>query len=79
MDVPAIYLSEYTTQNKHEYHERLRLATEEKDWEGWTLYMLDTIESTALNDLVRLKAITTLMLKMSDEIREKLPKEYKKT
>jgi Fic family protein len=78
LDVPAIYLSEYIIQNKNEYYKRLRLVTEEQDWEGWTLYMLDMIESTSLNGLIRLKAIIALMQKMSDEIKNELPKVYTK-
>ena len=78
LDVPAIYLSEYIIQNKNEYYKRLRLVTEEQDWEGWILYMLDMIESTSLNGLIRLKAIIALMQKMSDEIKNELPKVYTK-
>lgn len=78
LDIPAIYLSEYIIQNKSEYYKRLRLVTEKEDWEGWILYMLDMIESTALNGLVRLKAIIALMQKMSEEIKKELPKVYTK-
>jgi Fic family protein len=78
LDIPAIYLSQYIIQNKSEYYKRLRLVTEKEDWEGWILYMLDMIESTSLNGLVRLKAIIALMQKMSDEIKNELPKVYTK-
>ena len=78
LDIPAIYLSQYIIQNKSEYYKRLRLVTEKEDWEGWILYMLDMIESTSLNGLIRLKAIITLMQKMSDEIKNQLPKVYTK-
>lgn len=78
LDIPAIYLSEYIIQNKSEYYKRLRSVTEKEDWEGWILYMLDMIESTSLNGLVRLKAIIALMQKMSNEIKNELPKVYTK-
>jgi len=78
LDVPAIYLSEYIIQNKSEYYKRLRLVTEKEDWESWIIYMLDMIESTAQNGLIRLKEIIELMHKMSEEIRNELPKVYTK-
>lgn len=78
LDVPAIYLSEYIIQNKAEYYKRLRSVTEEGDWEGWIMYMLDMIESTARKGLNRLKKVTSLMEEMSDEIKAILPKIYSK-
>lgn len=78
LDFPAIYLSEYIIRNKWEYYKRLRLVTEKEDWESWILYMLDMIESTAQNGLARLKAIIALMQKMSDDIKNELPKIYTK-
>ncbi len=78
LDVPAIYLSEYIIQNKSEYYKRLRLVTEKEDWESWIIYMLDMIESTAQKGLIRLKEIMELMHKMSEEIRNELPKVYTK-
>jgi len=78
LDIPAIYLSEYIIQNKSEYYKRLRLVTEEEEWEGWILYMLDMIERTSLHGLIRLKAIMALIQKMSNEIKNELPKVYTK-
>ena len=78
LDIPAIYLSEYIIQNKSEYYKRLRLVTEEEEWEGWILYMLDMIERTSLHGLIRLKAIMALIQKISNEIKNELPKVYTK-
>jgi len=78
LDIPAIYLSEYIIQNKSEYYKRLRLVTEKEDWESWIIYMLDMIESTAQKGLIRLKEIIELMHKMSEEIKNELPKVYTK-
>lgn len=78
LDVPAIYLSEYIIQNKTKYYEGLKLVTEKEDWENWIIFMLDMIESTALKGLNRLKDITGLMQKMSEEIKTELPKIYTK-
>ena len=78
LDVPAIYLSQYIIKNKSEYYKKLRLVTEKEDWEGWIIYMLDMIESTAQKELIRLKEIRELMDKMAKEIRDELPNVYTK-
>lgn len=78
LDIPAIYLSEYIINNKADYYKKLRLVTEEEDWEGWILYMLDMIEVTATKGLERLEEIIDVMEKMSDEIKSQLPKAYSK-
>ena len=78
LDIPALYLSQYIIQNKAEYYKRLRWVTEQGDWEGWIIYMLDMIEDTAKKGLKRLKEITSLMAEMTAEIKEALPKVYTK-
>ena len=78
LDIPAIYLSEYIINNKSDYYEKLRRVTEKEDWEGWILYMLDMVETTAEKGLVRLEAILTLMEHTSKEVKNKLPKAYSK-
>lgn len=78
LDTPAIYLSEYIINNKAEYYKSLRSVTENNDWEGYILYMLDMIEETSNKGLERLNKITSIMAKTSDEIKLKLPKIYSK-
>lgn len=78
LDTPAIYLSEYIIKNKAEYYTKLRLVTEEKDWESWVLYILQMIEYTAKKGLERLKSVTGLMETMGEEIKQTLPKAYSK-
>ena len=78
LDTPAIYLSEYLIKNKAEYYKRLRMVTENNDWESWIVYMLKMVEFTAKKGIERLKIITNLMQQMTDEIKEILPKVYTK-
>ena len=78
LDIPAIYLSEYIITNKAQYYTNLRLVTENENWEAWIIYMLDMVESTAKKGLERLEEILGLMQKMSDQIKEKLPKIHSK-
>lgn len=78
LDTPAIYLSEYIIKNKADYYTKLREVTEDSNWEGWILYMLEMVEYTANRGLERLKEVTNLMEQMATEIRETLPKVYTK-
>jgi Fic family protein len=78
LDTPAIYLSEYIIKNKADYYTKLRLVTENNDWEGWILYMLEMVEYTAKKGLERLRNVTSLMEQMATEIKEILPKVYTK-
>ena len=61
-----------------EYYKRLRNVTENEDWESYILYMLDMIENSAKKGLVNLEKVTTLMVKMAEEIKTELPKVYSK-
>jgi Fic family protein len=78
LDTPAIYLSEYIIKNKADYYTKLRMVTENNDWEGWILYMLEMVEYTAKKGLERLRNVTSLMEQMATEIKETLPKVYTK-
>ncbi len=78
LDIPAIYLSEYIIKHKHAYYQKLRTVTENEDWEGFILYMLDMVEITAKKGLFRLKEVIALMELMSERIKEELPKVYSK-
>ena len=78
LDIPAIYISEYIIKNKIEYYNKLRNVTENKDWEGFILYMLDMIENTANKSLIRLEKVISLMERMAKEIKTDLPKVYSK-
>ena len=78
LDTPAIFLSEYIIHHKNDYYEKIRKVTEENDWEGWILYMLDMISVTATDALSRIRSITDLMEEMMTEIKAQLPKIYSK-
>lgn len=78
LDIPAIYLSDYIIKNKAEYYKRLREVTEESNWESFILYILDMVETTAANGLIRLEKVIALMEKSAEEIKTTLPKVYSK-
>ncbi len=78
LDLPALYLSDYIIRHKHEYYHHLRRVTEEGDWTGWILYMLDMVEQTALKGRNQIIEIERLMEKMSAEVQEVLPRLHSK-
>ena len=78
LDIPAIYLSEYIIQHKQDYYLKLRAVTEQQDWEGFVLYMLDMVETTAKRGLLQLDKVTDLMTVTSKRIKQTLPKIYSK-
>lgn len=78
LDVPALFLSEYIIEQKDKYYEGLRSVTENNDWSKFILYMLDMVETTAVNGLERLESIIQLMENTGQKIKEKLPKVYSK-
>ena len=78
LDIPALFLSEYIIKHKDQYYTGLMAVTEKNDWSKFILYMLEMVESTAINGLERLESIIQLMEATGQEIKEKLPKVYSK-
>lgn len=78
LDIPILYLSRYIIQNKSDYYRLLQEVRTEDKMEGWILYMLDGVEQTSLETIEFVENIYTLMQKITDEVKEKLPKIYSK-
>ena len=76
LEIPVVYLSRYLIQHKAEYYRRLRAVTEDGDWEGWLLYMLQGIEETARWTTGRIEAIRALMDETGARVRKELPGYY---
>ncbi|HET6527441.1 MAG TPA: Fic family protein [Balneolaceae bacterium] len=61
LELPILYLSRYIIEHKSEYYDRLAAISQRGDWQGWLLYMLRAVESTArltyqkVNDLLAAK------------------------
>lgn len=78
LDIPALFLSEYIIKHKDKYYNGLRAITEKNDWSKFILYMLDMVETTAIQGLNRLESIIQLMETTGLQIKEQLPKVYSK-
>lgn len=78
LDLPALFLSGYIKEHKAAYYKKLRAVTEKSDWQGWIIFMLDMIETTAKKDRQRIAEIERVMDRMGAEIQAKLPRIYSK-
>ena len=61
LDQPILYLSRYIIEKKSDYYRLLRGVTEEGDWQGWLLYMLDAVETTAHQTSEKIREISELL------------------
>lgn len=76
LTLPVLYHSSYIIQRKDDYYKRLRLVTEEDQWEQWILFMLEAVRETAYDTLQLIKSIVKLKeetLEKVKEVSQKLP------
>lgn len=78
LEIPILYLSRYIIENKNDYYAGLRSVTENGDWEGWILYILNAVEQTAIGTRKKILSIRNLMNRDVEIVREKRPKIYTK-
>ena len=78
LDLPTLYLSRYILSNKSGYYEGLRRVTEEEDWEGWVLYMLDAVEHTSRSTRSRILEIRGAMNAAFESAKEHMGRRYRK-
>jgi Fic family protein len=73
LDLPVLYLSKYIIDKKGEYYRLLRAVTSKGEWENWILYMLDAIETTAIETRGKIDAIRSLLDTTLETGRRRLP------
>jgi len=78
LDSPILYLSGYIIRNKQEYYRGLQEVRTHNYWENWIVYILKGIEEMSVTTLALVREINFEVEKMSDEIKNKLPKIYSK-
>ena len=76
LDSPILYLSQYIIRNKTSYYRLLQEVRTKGLWEEWILFMLDAIESTAVETLKLIKKINSLVEQTAEDILTALPKIY---
>jgi Fic family protein len=78
LDTPILFLSYYILRTKPTYYAGLRGVTEKDAWIDWVMYMLEAIETTALETQQRVAGINRAMDKAKELIKSKAPKIYSK-
>ncbi|MGB6128886.1 MAG: Fic/DOC family N-terminal domain-containing protein [Psychrilyobacter sp.] len=78
LDSPILYLSSYIIKHKNQYYKLLEEITTKENWEDWVLFILKAIEITSKETLELAKNIKKLLDVTIEEVKEKLPKIYKK-
>lgn len=78
LDSPILYLSSYIIKHKNQYYKLLEEITTKENWEDWVLFILKAIEITSKDTLELAKNIKKLLDVTIEEVKEKLPKIYKK-
>lgn len=78
LDTPILFLSHYILRTKPSYYAGLRNVTERNAWADWVMYMLEAIETTALETQQRVTGINNAMEKAQELVKAKAPKIYSK-
>lgn len=79
LDLPILYLSKYIIRNKNEYYDLLSKCNKDIHYiEDFIIYMLKGIEETSEFTINFIKKINKSYLSNCTEMKEKLPKIYRK-
>jgi Fic family protein len=78
LDKPILFLSHYILRTKSNYYTGLRNVTEKDAWTDWIMYILEAIETMALETQQRVASIKTAMDEAKVLVKTKAPKIYSK-
>jgi len=78
LNLPILYISEYIIKHKDKYYKYLSNLHHNDNWEEYLLFMLEAVETTAINTIETIQNIKQLMDKQKLIIRIKTPKIYSK-
>jgi len=78
LDSPILFLSHYILRTKPSYYTGLRNVTEKDAWIDWVMYILEAIETTALETQQRVNNILAAMENARKLVQQKAPKIYSK-
>lgn len=77
LELPVLYLSRYIIENKRDYYRGLQSVTEQGAWEDWVCYILQAIESTAIETRRRIEGIHDAMNETKMILQQHAPKLYR--
>ena len=78
LDLPILYLSRFIINNKSDYYRLLQEVRTDGKWEEWILYILDGIEKTSKETIIKINNISILMKETKEKILNNEKKLYSK-
>lgn len=69
---PHFFISAYLDENRDEYIDRMRAASEHDDWVGWIIFFLQALEAQATRNLTTAENIQSLYAEMKTRFGELL-------
>jgi len=78
LDIPVLYLSRYIVANKNDYYRLLQEVRNKDSLEEWIIWILQGVKETAVETIILIRKIQSMMEQYQIEIQEKLPKIYSK-
>jgi Fic family protein len=78
LEIPILYLSKHILDNKRAYYEGIRNVTAKGEWKEWVLYILETVEQTAVYTQRKIDDAVALMRDTESLLKEKAPEMYSK-
>lgn len=76
LELPILYMSSFIIKNKRKYYQGLEDVRTKADWENWIIYMLQSVEDSALDTIKTIKNIKALLEKTIEKVKLKSPKIY---
>jgi len=76
LNLPILYLSRYINNNKADYYRLLQSTRQTKGWHEWVLFILEAVESTAIETTIMIRDIKKMMMNHKHKIRTDLNKVY---
>ncbi len=68
LDYPVMYTSSYLNKNREQYYQNLKSVTDNGDWEGYILFMLEGFRSQAIESKLKLFKMMALFEKLKNTI-----------
>lgn len=78
LDSPVLFISRYIISHKADYYRLLQEVRTKGNWEGWILYMLKAVESTARETMKQVTEMNRLFEQTTKSVRTKAPGIYSK-
>lgn len=69
LDIPVLYLSRPLMKFKSAYYEQLQSVRDHDTWENWVFFMLQAVESSALDALITVENIRSALQRTKQTIR----------